>query len=300
MAADIKPGSHIATRDPVTGDTIDVAGDATTVWSSGARWRGVVAELHRFEGLDTPVFYVAEHVVALHRAESSWMEISGRERRCAHEMKRGNATLLPAGAPRQIRQGPSELMVISLRPELVEQALLAKGRRSHGLEERHVVADAQIVRIAAALEAEADVGFPSGALYGESMGTALAAYLVSRYASRHVRREHTGGLSPCRLRRVLSYIEENLAEDVRLDALARVAGLSQHRFAHNFKRAVGMPPHQFVIRRRIELAKPMLRDTEQTVASVTYALGFGSPSRFTYLFRRETGITPTRYRASFR
>ena len=87
-------------------------------------------------------------------------------------------------------------------------------------------------------------------------------------------------MSPCALRRVVRYIDEHLTEEIRLEGLARVAGLSHHRFAHNFKRTTGLPPHQYVIRRRVECAKPLLRDTDNTVANLTYALGFGSPSRF--------------------
>ena len=290
--------SYIATRDPATGEAIRVAGRDTTVWSSAAHWSGVVVELHRYDGIDTPEFYVPDHVVALHRPTTPRIDIACGGSMRAHRVQRGSVTLIPAGRPRRIRQGPAEMLVIALTTLIVEQS--AGGAHPVKLEERHVVDDPQIVRIAKALEAEAKAGFPSGQVYGESMGVALAAHLTSRYASDDAQSWNRGGLAAGRLRRVLNFIDENLAEDVRLDALARIAGLSQHRFAHNFKRAVGVPPHQFVIRRRIELAKPMLRDTDETIASVTYALGFGSPSRFTYLFRRETGVTPSRYRASFR
>jgi AraC family transcriptional regulator len=292
------PSSHIATRDPTTGDAIRVAEADTTVWSSAARWSGVVVELHRYERLDTPEFYVPDHLIALHRPATPRIDIVCGGSLRTHTVQRGSITLIPAGIPRRLRQGPSEMLVVALTPMLVEQS--AGGTRPVQLEERHVVDDQQIVRIAKALEAEAQAGYPSGHLYGDSMGIALAAHLTSRYARDDGQQESGGGLTACRLRRVLHFIDDNLADDVRLDVLADIAGLSQHRFAHNFKRAVGLPPHQFVIRRRLALAKPMLRDTNDTIASVTYALGFGSPSRFTYLFRRETGVTPSRYRASFR
>ena len=294
-----KQGSHIATRDPVTGDAVAVSADETRVWSSAAQWHGVVVELLRFAQLDTPPFYAREHLVVLHRTPAAVVEIHGALGCRRHRVERGHVSLFPADVPRQVRHGASELLVVALTHDLVAQA---HGQdRTHELEERQMIEDPQIVRIATALEAEAKGGFQSGPVYGESMATALAAHLVSRYSTRRSRgRAHTGGLSPCRLRRVLSYIDENLAEDVCLDALARIAGLSQHRFAHNFKRATGQPPHQFVIHKRIERAKPLLRDTDESIATVTYALGFGSPSRFTYLFRRETGITPSRYRKSFR
>jgi len=291
-----KPSSHIATQDPITGDAMRIADDSI-VWSSATRWNGIVVELHRYDRLDTPVFCVPDHVVALHRpiAARVDIELSGICR--THSVRRGVVTLIPAGVPRRVRQGAGELLVITVSPLLIERSCGLK-RWQTMLDARCVVEDAQIVRIAAALEAEAIAGYPTGPLYGESLGIALAAHLASRYARSDESRDG-GGLAGFCLRRVLQYIDD-LAADVRLDALAHIAGLSQHRFAHNFKMSVGLSPHQFVIRRRIELAKPMLRDTNDSIASVTYALGFGSPSRFTYLFRRETGVTPSRYRASFR
>jgi len=109
-----------------------------------------------------------------------------------------------------------------------------------------------------------------------------------------------GGLAPHCLRRVFAYIDEHLDEELRLRTLARVAGLSEGRFAHNFKAATGSSPHRFVIRVRIERAKRMLDETDMTVVTVAHALGFGSASRFALLFRRATGVTPTAYRASSR
>ena len=295
---DTKQYSRIATRDPVTGAAVRVSNDDTMVWSSASRWNGVVVELHRYDRLDTPIFCVPDHVVALHRPVAPWIDIEFDGSWQTHAVERGSATLVPAGMPRRLRQGPGEMLVVALTPLLVERS-----RRSHRcarLEAHHVVDDPQIARIATALEAEANADYPSGALYGDSMALALVAHLLSRYACDDTVRKHAGGLAAHRLQRVLSYIDANLADDVRLDALARIAGLSQHRFAHNFKCAVGVSPHQFVIRRRIERAKPLLRETDATITSVTYALGFASPSRFTYLFRRETGVTPSRYRAAFR
>jgi AraC family transcriptional regulator len=83
-------------------------------------------------------------------------------------------------------------------------------------------------------------------------------------------------------------------------ALAEIAGLSQYRFAHNFKSAIGLPPHQYVIRARIERAKRILRETDLSILDIACAVGCQSVSRFNSLFKRELGTTPSGYRASFR
>jgi AraC family transcriptional regulator len=290
-----KPISHVATHDPRAGAAISIADDSTLAWSSGARWSGVVVELRRFEYLDTPSFQPRQHMVALHRVSSSRIDVELDETRASYPTSDGVVSLIPAGVRCRLRLQCGALLVVALAPALVEQSCAAVRLEAHA-----ALDDPQIVRIAMALEAEACAGYPSGRVYGESMATALGAHLATRYARDDPTRVYSRGLTTHRLRCVLDYIDDNLSADVCLVALARVAGLSQHRFAHNFKRATGLPPHQFVMRRRIELAKPMLRDTNDSITEVTYALGFGSPSRFTHLFRRETGLTPSHYRASFR
>lgn len=294
--------SHIATRDPRSGKELKVADGATSVWSSGTRWRGVVVELHRVGRVDTPEFYVREHTVIVHRVPASVIELKVAGGYRSQAIEPGDVSLISGGVPIQVRHGPKEQLVVALTPEFVARVANTRDTTAApAFEEQHGVYDPQIVQIATALEAEANAGYPSGRIYGEAMGAALTAHLVARYSIRRpAKPQCVGGMSPCALRRVIGYIDEHLTEEIRLEALAQVAGLSHHRFAHNFKRATGLPPHQFVIRRRVECAKPLLRDTDDSVAHVTYALGFGSPSRFALLFRRETGLTPSRYRALFR
>jgi len=294
--------SHIATRDPQSGHPVQIVDDSTTVWSSGERWGGVVVELHRVErDIDTPEFYLREHAVIVHRSAPAVVELkrAGEYRRQA--VAPGEVSLIAAGSPLQVRHGPKEQLVMAFTPEFVAQTIDAPNVAEPLFEEHYALTDRQIVRIVKSLETEANAGYPSGRVYGEALGAALVAYLIARYpAPRPHSSEHTGGMSPCALRRVTRYIDDHITNEIRIDELAQVAGLSHHRFAHNFKRTTGLPPLQYVIRRRVECAKPLLHDTDDSVAHLTYALGFGSPSRFAFLFRRETGMTPTRYRALFR
>ncbi len=294
--------SHIATRDPQSGHPVQIIDDAATVWSSGERWGGVVVELHRVErDIDTREFYLREHAVILHRSAPAVVEVKRAGEYHRQSVAPGEVSLISAGSPLQVRHGPKEQLVMALTPEFVAQAVDAPNVAEPLFEEHYALNDPQIVRIAKGLETEANAGYPSGRVYGEALGAALAAYLIARYAAPRAKSsEHTGGMSPCALRRVTRYIDDNITNEIRIDELAQVAGLSHHRFAHNFKRTTGLPPLQYVIRRRVECAKPLLRDTDDSVANLTYALGFGSPSRFAFLFRRETGMTPTRYRALFR
>lgn len=296
------PRSRITTRNAASGEPLRIVADSVVRWSSNSHWAGLVAEHHSHESLDTPEFQIPEYSVILHLSRPSPVEhrIGGRYQ--TRVLRPGEASLFSAGAPRQVRNRRRDVLVFTLSHAMVARAARASGGRSNPeLIEDHQLRDVRIEHLGRALQAEAAAGFPSGRLYGETIGVALAAHLVTHYSTTRApaRRHSHGGLAPHALRRVLEYIDENLAEDVSLDALARVADLSVHRFAHNFKQATGLAPHQYVIRERMARARRMLR-TDATVAEVAYALGFGSPSRFALAFRRSTGVTPSAYRAAAR
>jgi AraC family transcriptional regulator len=108
---------------------------------------------------------------------------------------------------------------------------------------------------------------------------------------------HSGGMPAYRLRRVLDYIEQNLAGNLGLDELSRVAGMSPHYFSELFRRSVGRPPHQYVLWQRIERAKEALRNPKRSVLEAGLSAGFENPSHFARAFRRLVGATPRQFRA---
>jgi AraC family transcriptional regulator len=111
------------------------------------------------------------------------------------------------------------------------------------------------------------------------------------------RRAHLrGGLSPAALRRVQVFIEANLGGEIRLADLAARAGLSAYHFARAFKVSAGQTPRAFVESRRIAFASRLIADTTQPLAAVAVDAGFGTQSRLTTVFRRQTGFTPAEYR----
>jgi AraC family transcriptional regulator len=96
----------------------------------------------------------------------------------------------------------------------------------------------------------------------------------------------------------MEYIEAHLDHGLTLEQLAAVACMSPYHFARLFKRSTGMPPHRFVVRKRIECAIGLLAAPELSVARISRMVGFRTPSHFTTMFRRMAGIPPSAYRAS--
>src|SRR5262245_61731950 len=105
-----------------------------------------------------------------------------------------------------------------------------------------------------------------------------------------------GALPESRLRRVQAHIDSNLHRALRLADLGAVVHMSPYHFARLFKRATGLSPHRFILRRRIAAATVLLADSTSSIRSVARGVGFTTASHFATTFRRVTGVTPTAYR----
>jgi AraC family transcriptional regulator len=110
------------------------------------------------------------------------------------------------------------------------------------------------------------------------------------------RRRH-GALPRARLRAIVEYIEEHLDASPTLEQMAALARLSPNYFASQFKRATGLPPHQYVILRRVERAKQLLQTGgEFSLAGVAAHAGFSDQSQLSHHFKRLVGVTPGQFR----
>ncbi|BAN46899.1 helix-turn-helix domain-containing protein [Metapseudomonas resinovorans] len=109
-----------------------------------------------------------------------------------------------------------------------------------------------------------------------------------------------GGLAPALRKRLVDYIENRLAEPISLGELATFAALSEYHFARMFRESFGVPPHQYVLARRLERARKLLRDTALPLQEIALACGFASASHFSNRFRAAVGGTPGAFRAALR
>jgi AraC-like DNA-binding protein len=107
-----------------------------------------------------------------------------------------------------------------------------------------------------------------------------------------------GGLSPMLKNLVCDFIEEHIGEKISLSALSSMAGLSTNHFARAFQQSVGIPPHQYLVRRRVHHVEQMLRDTQLPLSQIALAAGFSDQSHLARHFRRLTGVPPSLARRS--
>jgi AraC-like DNA-binding protein len=107
-------------------------------------------------------------------------------------------------------------------------------------------------------------------------------------------------IAPVRLSRVKEFVENHLSENIGLADLAAVADLSPFHFARAFRHEMGIPPHRYLMERRVEKARQLLVGTTLSLAEIALDCGFASQSHFTTAFRRHTSVTPGIWRQQVR
>lgn len=141
-----------------------------------------------------------------------------------------------------------------------------------------------------ALQADVAQGSPAGSLVGDSLIAALVAHLSAPVAA------GVKGLSAQARDRVVDLIEAGFAGPVSLQELADAAGLGMRQFSRAFREATGRSPHQYLLRRRVEHAKVLIRQG-LPLAQVAVQCGFCDQSQLTRTFMRQVGTTPGRFQS---
>ena len=217
----------------------------------------------------------------------------------------GSVSLLPAGSPAQVRSsGCKDELHLFLEPGLVARVAaeafdLDPARLTVPPLDGLDLPQLRVPMLAVGAELTAGAGGP---LAAESLAKVLAVHLI-RFAltPRQPARRRAGTLPRAKLRAVVEYVEEHLDGSPTLEQLAAVARLSPNYFVGQFKRATGLPPHQYVILRRVERARQLLQTgTELSLAEVAAHAGFFDQSQFSYHFKRIVGATPGQFRTSVR
>jgi AraC family transcriptional regulator len=211
----------------------------------------------------------------------------------------GELSFTPGGVSTRTILPAARVMQAAQRPATYDTIIseIVRGGSVH-FEPRHPINDPLVLQIVSTLAYEMESGFLDHILV-DALNTALAVRIVRHFVDPlKIAQPSSNGMSRERLRRVCDYIEAHLDDRLTLADLAGVACLSPYHFSRSFKQSVGVGPQRYVMERRIERAKALMRRTRQPLASIALEVGFTDQSHLTGVFRRETGMTPGRFRAA--
>lgn len=130
----------------------------------------------------------------------------------------------------------------------------------------------------------------------EYITLALHDHVIYTYSNVQRGARATGGLAPWQVRRACDFIEANLADDPSIAELSRECGISASYFARAFRVTLGMTPHQWMTKRRIERAKSLMAHPTQGLAEIAIVCGFVDQSHLGRHFLRLEGISPAQWR----
>ncbi len=147
------------------------------------------------------------------------------------------------------------------------------------------------------LAGELKTGMPNGALYAEGLSLAIFGYLNAHYRENNTIEKTGQKLSTRHQARLKEFIDSSLDNDLSIEKMALLLGISPSHFSSLFRATFGASPHQYVLRKRIDKAAHLLRtEPERSIMDIAIETGFSSQAHLTYSFKRVMKQTPGRWK----
>lgn len=158
----------------------------------------------------------------------------------------------------------------------------------------------------ALIEASADAlddGTPGSSMFADYLARAIAAQLIRSGAGVRLRgtrlTSDSSSISPT-VSDAIDYMTANIDKAISLGDVAHATNRSPSHIARMFRAELGVPPHRYLIRLRVEKARRLLEKTSLSIVEIAYDCGFAHQEHLTRLFRRHCNVTPAAYRRSKR
>lgn len=277
---------------------------------TSAGWNGFHHDLH-VEFHQQPKFEVAEHAHTMHVLACGLPDSPGETefamgdrwlagKREAERRYLGDIAIIPAGISHRCNWNSSvQFGIIAIAPTLLQQVGQdwVNPDRIELTSQFMSEQDTLIHGIFVTLKSELETGGIGGSLLIDSLKTALAIHLLRNYCTTSPKlSSYSNGLSAAKLRLVTDFINTHLDQNLKLVELSAIAQISPYHFLRLFKKSVGITPHQYILQRRIDQAKYLLKSSNLDIAEIALRVGFCDRAHMSRCFKRILGHTPSQWR----
>jgi AraC family transcriptional regulator len=260
--------------------------------------RGLHVEHHTVQPMEFSERVLLQHNLFLYTGPVARAEIRSPEFSGLRWISPGSIWVMPQGSRHSVRfESNVEGTALAFDPSILEHLVQsADGKASFPIMHSLTVCPPKIEHLMRALMHESFDASAENCVGLECIATAIALAISQQAGAVSLRAKNGSGLAPKQIRAVQAYVETHLHEQMSLADLAAAAGLSSFHFLRSFKTSLGLTPARYVMDRRMERARYLLRVGKLTVAEVGISVGFEHVSHFSRAFRRVMGIAPTAFR----
>ncbi len=222
--------------------------------------------------------------------------VDGEVKKVVYQAGEGRVT--PAGRPVSFRwTGDVQVLMLGFEPWFFERIAAELGGSSalHGAANvRKLSSDHPVCVLMRAIAGELDAA-PGSSTVAEGIARAIAVHLLREYQQLPARKP-ADVAPPVAVLRAVELMRRRMSDPLSLEELAHAAGLSPFHFARQFKTATGHPPHDYLIRLRVDRAQELMRrERGWTMAAVAQDAGFSDQSHMARHFKRVLGVTPRQF-----
>jgi len=269
--------------------------------SDPLNWQGIKLRSYRYDPLDVEVPALQDFMIVAYRKGPTAMDrrFDGRWRH--EDLVPGDVSLLTRSKQSHWHwTADIEVVHVYLSIQLMQQVCEEVYERPiAAVHLRDVLKTQDPILFAGAMSIAREVanGALGGELYVDAVARQLCIHTLRNYSNVSFFEPSNGsGLGLAQERRLRDYIEANLGEILTNDRLASVAACPTHHLLRHFKARFGLPPHSYVLARRLERARQLLRETTLPSPEIASQTGFSYQSHLTRLFKRRYGVTPAAFR----
>lgn len=263
-------------------------------------WEGLLLEHHLIPAGECLEARSSQHILAFQKTlVQCQFPNRGSGVGLSHVLKPGSITLMPAGViPTRQYSTSSEVVLCAFEPDFMKEIMLIEDDlvQCSDFELKLNLMDSPTVKLIELLMQELSTGSASAKAYIESLTCALTLRYLLLSSGRIGVKGNVHALPQMTLKRVLKHIEDGMASDISISALAQEVGYSRGYFLSMFRGSMGVTPYQYLLKCRIDRARTLLRLRNLSLSEIAAACGFSNQSHLTNVFREHVGTTPGHYR----